>query len=326
MTQQPARLIGLFVLGAVALAVLLLLTFGGGRYFGRAQSYVAYFEGSVNGLNVGAFVKLKGVPIGRVSDIRIQYDTARNRVLTPVIMQIDLGKIVDVGDRQSRPATLDELIQRGLRARLALHSLVTGQIYVEVNFHPERPIRLLGGGELGMPEIPTIPSGREELEDSLQDTLAELRQLPIKEIADTTLRSLHHLEGLLSAPETRASLARLDRTLEALERLIVHLDAKVTRLTEDLQGTLGDSRVLLRNLNGRLIPVLTGTEQTLAVLRETLLRAQGTLAALEGYGEPDSQLNAALREVSEAARSVRALADYLERHPDALLYGNQDRR
>jgi paraquat-inducible protein B len=320
-----ARLIGLFVLGGLALAAALVLIFGGGRYFTSAQKYVAYFHGSVNGLNVGAPVKLKGVGIGRVTDILVQYDMQNNRVLTPVIVQVDLRKLTDIRENHQPPhsPTLPELIERGLRARLSMQSLVTSQLYVDVNFYPGRPVQLVGIPELGLPEIPTIPSGREEIENTIQDTLAEVRDLPIKETFDATLHSVRRLEQLLSKPEIETGIVNLNRTLEDLQHLIRHMDGKVDTLSRDLDDTVKDSRVLVRSLHERMLPLLDTAEKTLAALADTVTQAKTTLSAVEGFGSSDSELNAALRDFSKAARSVRALADYLERNPEALIYGRR---
>lgn len=323
--SADTRLIGLFVLGALALAVALLLILGGGRYFTSAKKYVAYFQGSVNGLNVGAPVKLKGVSIGRVTDILVQYDMEHNRVLTPVIVQIDLRKIMDVREdhRAPHPPTLPELIDRGLRARLSLQSLVTSQLYVDVNFYPERPVQLVEAKEINLPEIPTIPSGKEEIEDTIQKTLSEVRELPIKETVEAMLHSLRQIEHLLAAPETQASIGNLNRTLEDLQHLIRHVDGRVDTLSRDLDETVRDSRALVKTLNGRMLPLLDAMEKSLGAVTDTFTHAKGTLSAVEDFGQPDSELNTALRDFSKAARSVRTLADYLERNPQALIFGKQ---
>ena len=325
--SKPAdpRLIGLFVLGALALAAALALMFGGGRYFTSAQRYVASFHGSVNGLNVGAPVKLKGVGIGRVTDILVQYDMQHNRVLTPVIVQIDLGKLMDIRENDKPPhsPSLAELVERGLRARLSMQSLVTSQLYVDVNFYPNRPAQWVGAPELGLPEIPTIPSGREELENTIQDTLAEVRELPIKETVEATLHSVQRLEHLLAKPELEAGIVNLNRTLEDLQRLIRHMDGKVDTLSRDLDATVKSSRVLVSSLHERLPPLLDSADKTLSAAAAAAIQAKSTLSAVEGFGAADSELNTALRDFSKAARSVRALADYLERNPEALIYGRR---
>lgn len=327
--SKPAntRLIGFFVLGAMALAVALVLTFGGGQYFNSAQRYVAYFPGSVTGLNVGALVKLKGVNIGRVTDILVQYDAAQNRVLTPVVMQVDFRKVLNIGEgHQPSSLELPELIERGLRARLSMQSLVTSQLYVDVNFLPDKPVQLVGAGELGLPEIPTISSSKEELENTVQSIAAQVKDLPLKETVEATRNSLRRVEHLLSKPETDAAITNLNRTLEELQKLIRHLDGKVDAVTGNLNNTVEDSHTLMKNLNERVVPLLATTEKTMAAIGATAVQARGSLAAVESFGGPDSELNAALRELANAARSVRHLAEALERNPEALISGKREGR
>lgn len=328
--SKPAntRLIGLFVLGALALAVALVLIFGGGQYFNSAQRYVAYFPGSVTGLNVGALVKLKGVNIGRVTDVLVQYDPAQNRVLTPVVMQVDFRKVMDIGEdrRAARPLELSALIQRGLRARLSMQSLVTSQLYVDVNFLPDKPVQLVGAEELGLPEIPTIASSKDEMENTVQNLAGQVRELPLKDTVEATRNSLRRVEQLLSKPETDAAIVNLNRTLEELQKLIQHLDGKVDVVTGNLNSTVQDSHALVKNLNERVVPLLATTEKTMAAIGATAVQARGSLATVENFGGPDSELNTALRELASAARSVRHLAETLERNPEALISGRREGR
>ena len=250
--SKPAntRLIGLFVMGAIALVVGLTLMFGGHSLFSNQKRYVAYFEGSVNGLNIGAAVKLKGVSIGRVTDIMVQYDMDLNRVFTPVITEIDLEKVMETFDSQPKRhqhPTLQELIDRGLRARLSVQSLVTNQLYVDINFLPDSTEHLVGDRSLGLPELPTIASSKDEIEKTLQQVAAEVRQIPIKETADA---------ALLAKPETDATIENLNRTLLNLHQIIKHLDQKVDGLTADLGGAARQGQTLIKHLDERLPPLL----------------------------------------------------------------------
>jgi paraquat-inducible protein B len=339
--------IGLFVLGALAIAVVLALLFGSGRYFTTTPNYVSYFQGSVHGLNVGAPVKLKGVLIGRVTDIRVLYDRDHDRVLTPVIAQVDLGKIAEIGGGRegARPMNLSELIARGLRARLNQNNLVSGQLYMDLSFLPDKPVVLVGGQDIDLPEIPTVASGRDQLESTLEKAMADFRELPLKDTVEATLHTVQRLESLLAAPETRASIVNLNQTLVDLQGLIRHVDAKVDRLAGSLTGTAEESHKLVQGLNQRVGPLLETTQRTLGTADRTLhaaadafdraqgtlvtidatvARARGTLETLESFAEPDSELNNALNELSDAARAIRAMAEALERHPDAVLYGRRE--
>lgn len=324
-TPADTRLIGLFVIGALALAVTLTLVFSGG-YLSNEHKYVAYFEGSVNGLNVGAMVKLKGVTIGRVSDVLVQYDMEENRVLTPVVTEIDLDKVMKTfgssSSRHQHPG-LQELIDRGLRARLSLQSLVTSQLYVDINFLPDRPGHFAGGKYLDLPEIPTVASSKDEIEKTLQQLATDVRDMPIKQTVEATLKTIQHVEHLLAKPETDATINNLNQTLADLSHLIRHLDTKVDSLSGDLDGTARQGQTLMKTLNARLPGLLNAAEQSLSAVTTSFNSAKGTLSAVESLAEPDAALNTALHDISDAARGVRTLAETLDRHPDMLLYGRK---
>lgn len=315
-----ARLIGLFVLGGLLLGSILVLMFGSGQYFSKVQRYVAYFDGSVNGLVTGAPVKLRGVAIGRVNDVLVQYDTEHNRVLTPVIAEIDLEKVMETYGRDSgRPhehPTLSELIDRGLRARLSLQSLVTNQLYVDIDFQPDHPGHLLGEKLLGLPEIPTIPSSKDEIEQTVQHVAREVKDLPLKETVNATLGAIRRVDQLLAKPETNASIVNLNQALLDMQQLMQRLDTTVTTLTTSVDGAVNEGRILVKQLNTQIPPFLNHAT-------EGVKQAKGALSAFEELTEPDSDLTNALRDVSEAARAIRRLADTLERNPDNLLYGRK---
>lgn len=341
---SDTRLIGLFVIGALGLIVLMLMFLGGGRYLSTSQKYVTYFQGSVHGLNPGAPVKLKGVTVGRVVDIQLQYDVEHNRVLTPVITQIDFDKISETRGQGSfsRKLGLTELIEHGLRARLNQNSMLTGQLYVELAFMPkEQPPILMEQGAISYPEIPTTPSSRDQIENLVEKAMTDFKDLPIKETVATTLQTLQTLETLLAAPETRGSITNLNQTLIDLQHLIRHLDGKVEVLTESLQataktinktansieGTAKESEKLVKNLNQQIPPLLSNADQTLNAIAATFNHAKGTLNSVDTLAsEPDSELNTALKEIAEAARSLRLMAETLERHPEAVLYGKKPRQ
>src|SRR5215216_1998215 len=130
-------LIGGFVVGALALLVAGILLFGKGLLFTTKHHFVVYFSDSVNGLNVGAPVKMRGVVVGTVKDVLAQFDAKRNQVLTPVVIEFEAERVMVIGrDKRPKEPDIKTLIAHGLRAQLQLQSLVTGQLYVEVNFFP----------------------------------------------------------------------------------------------------------------------------------------------------------------------------------------------
>src|SRR5262245_56657150 len=124
------KVVGGFVLGAIALLVAALVLFGGAALFQSTRKAVVYFEGSVNGLSVGAPVAFRGVDIGSVTDIVLQVNAQTGTATIPVYIQIDPSKISWAGGQQLTPEARQEVIKRGLRAQLATQSMITGQLIV----------------------------------------------------------------------------------------------------------------------------------------------------------------------------------------------------
>lgn len=311
-------LIGGFVVGAIALLIAAILILSSGYFLTPKNRFIVYFEASVNGLNIGAPVKLKGVQIGRVTDILVQYDAEENKVRTPVIVEVEPDRLRTIGAiQQHEEPEIETMIERGLRAQLQLQSLVTGQLYIEVNFYPDTPIRLVGG-DTPISEIPSIPSSKEEIENTIDEAIAQLRKLPVQDIVQNLQLTLQHLEQILSAPEIRTSLDHLNATLSDLRTMVGHINGQAAPLSADLKATLADTRTLMQNLNNQVIPLASNTT-------ETLTKAQAALASLEKTAGQNSplydEMQNTLTELSSAARSLRLLADYLQRNPETLIYG-----
>jgi paraquat-inducible protein B len=355
---NPA-VIGGFVVGAVALIVIGVLLLGRGRFLTEQRTSVLYFEDSVEGLSVGAPVNFQGVRIGAVRDIHVQYLPRQGEFRVPVFIDIEPGRVKEVGV-EGRPregeAFLKSLIERGLRAQLQLQSLVTGQLFVQLGFHPDTPARLVGGaGEV--PEIPTIPMALAQASATVQRLIERLEQLPLDQLFAHLLRTVQGLDRLVNAPEVFAALRSLAHTLATTQQLIARVDDQMPEILDEVGGTvattrslLTDLRQLVRHVDGHVTPLADGVQETLGTARATLRDGQQFLrhvdgrvarlaSGLEDTSEAaratlvqaqrrlDPQLGEALREVSAAARAVRVLADYLERNPNALLFGRGgDRR
>ena len=299
------RLIGLFVLLGLGLWTVLIIMWGSGSYFSSLPRYVIYFEGSVNGLAPGSVVRLKGVTIGKVLQVKVSYNPESNQLLTPVIAEIDFAKMVESHSKESPSPELKSLIHHGLRARLGVQSLVSNQLFVDLEFLPKTSPHAVSVQDAGLPEIPTVTSTKEELEKTLEHTAQEVRDLPLRETLDMALQVLRDTDHLIAKPETSASIDRLNDSLGELKQLIKHLD-----------GVAQDSNVVVKQLNGQLPPLITSAT-------ETMKQAKASLAAVGDLTQSDSELGQALHDVSEAARAIRRLADTLERHPDAVLYGRK---
>jgi paraquat-inducible protein B len=355
---NPA-VIGGFIVGAVALIVIGLLVFGRGGFLTEQRTSVLYFEDAVEGLSVGAPVTFQGVRIGSVRDIQVQYLPREGEFRVPVFIDLEPGRVkeVGVGDQpREGEAFLTSLIERGLRAQLQLQSLVTGQLFVQLGFHPDTPVRLVGAaGEV--PEIPTIPTALAQASAAAKSLLERLEQLPLDQLFAHLLRTVQGLDHLVNAPEVFAAVRSLAHTLATTQQLLSRVDGQMPEILDEVDGTvatthglLTDLRQLVRHVDGHVTPLADGVQETLGTARATLRDGQQFLRHVDGrvtrladsladtsdtargtlvqaQRRLDQQLGDALQDVSAAARAVRVLADYLERNPNALLFGKGgDRR
>jgi paraquat-inducible protein B len=253
--------------------------------------YILFFEGSVRGLEVGAPVLLRGIRIGRVLDVRLTFEVAAFKFHIPVLVEIEPERIGIVGDREALPQEelLDRLVDKGLRGQLKSGSLITGQLYVDLDFHKSAPparVTNYGGYEV----LPTVPAPLEALTTKVNELLDKLQGLPLEEIASDLRDTVKGAKSIVSSEELTRSLAELETALRQVSETARSLD-----------------------------------EETMPQLDRTLRQAQITLKSAQGVLSADSalytELKSMLRELSAAARSIRSMADYLERHPEALIQG-----
>ncbi len=288
---NPA-VIGGFVVGAVALIVIGVLLLGGGRFLTEQRTYVLYFEDSVEGLSVGAPVTQQGVRIGSVSDIQVQYLPRTGEFRVPVFIDIEPGRVKDVGvgDKpREGEAFIKFLIERGLRAQLHLDSLVTGQLSVQLGFHPGTPVRLVGG-EGKVPEIPTIPTAFDQVSAKVQSLVERIEQLLLDQLFAHVLRTVQGLDQLVNAPELSAVLRSLDHTLTTLQQLLSRVDGQVAGLLDEVGGTATatPSADTCLEADDRITAVIASEAATAVLLlrrgceaRPTIRQPLGTAAGIQ---------------------------------------------
>ncbi len=350
--QANKTAIGMFVVGAVVLAVAAIVLFGSGKFFTDSTLYVSYFKGSVKGLRVGAPVVFRGVKVGEVTQLKIYYKTKDRSFEIPVIFKINAEALHDIGPPvEADQKHLDELIKLGLRAQLDNQSFVTGQLMINLDFYPDSKLRLMGkeGINLGK-DIYEIPTNR-----SFQQKIGKtIEEIPIGELAESLKNSLKGIEGFVTSEELRKSLLYFKQTLKEARDLVSHVDKKIEPLFADVQQTLKDAQAVLRNVdsqvdplagsiirtsdearklvknvNQRVRPIQADLAKTTKSLRTALETAENSLEEVDGMVSENSefryQINIFLREITLMARSLRSFADYLERNPDALIRGKVTR-
>jgi ABC-type transporter Mla subunit MlaD len=220
MSKKASKtLIGMFVLGAVALVVVAIVVLGSGQLFKRTFTAVCFFEGSVGGLNVGSPVVFRGVKIGSVRNIVLTYDPKDFEIKIPVYIEIDtnLFKSTAPPALRVRPGqNLKLLIERGLRARLEMQSIVTGQLQVSLDFYPEKTATYQGY-DSKYPEIPTIPT-------PFQVLAKKIEKIPLDEIFEKLLTTIEATQKTIESMdeaigENSTLVYQLNKTLEEVSSL-----------------------------------------------------------------------------------------------------------
>jgi paraquat-inducible protein B len=283
--------IGAFVIGAIALTVASVIVFGSGKLFATTVPCVFYFTGTVQGLSIGSPVKFRGVQIGEVTEIKMILNQNNMDVDIPVYAVLYPERII-LGKGQKYKSSLQPAIDAGARGQLQMQSLITGQLFIALDFHPDAPpAKLQGDGTVT--EIPTIPTVVEQL--------AEM----IKKIKFDEL------------------LASFTRTADGIEKLVN--DPDIEEGIDNFKDTMKEIELLVRNVNGQVDPLSEELQKTLAAATETAVAMEKTLAnsaAITSDGSPlMHELLQAINELKEAGRSMGALADFLERHPESIIFG-----
>jgi len=303
------KLIGAFVVGAIALLIVGTLGFGGGQYFKPKGKAVIFFEGSLAGLDIGSPVTFRGIKVGTVTDIIIEYDIEKRVLYVPVYLEIDPSRF-EITSGQRNVHNIGELIKRGLRGQLEVQSLVTGQVSIDFDFHPEVPLRLTGL-DPNTPELPSMPSEIEQLKATFTSVLDKIAKLPLDKIA-ANLNT-----ALLSA----------DTTLKQARETVANLDAELKPLIASLQKASDHAGDLFANADAALPQLVAGAEQTFKSASIALDQADRTLRSAQAAVGADSplyyEINSTLRDIRSTSVSIRALADYLQRNPNALLTGKK---
>lgn len=256
---------------------------------GVVETYLLRFSESVRGLSLGAPVSFRGITVGEVRAINVDFDRGSGDL--GVLVEVDLyprlleprSDVPRLAVQPDSREVLDRMIARGLRAQLRNGNIVTGQLYVALDFFPRAP-RDVADWTSAPPRLPTTKGSLEELQATLARVLHRLEKVPMEAIGQ----------------DVRATLAQLTQTLARIETLTARVDGE---LVGELQAALDAAR--------------TGLEE-----------ARGTFADGRAVLKPDSPLQQDVREtlheLARTAQALRALADTLERNPEALLQGKPE--
>ncbi len=220
--QANAKLIGFFVIGAVALLLFTVVLLSSARLFSERQKFVLHFSGSVNGLTVGSPVKFRGVRVGTVTDIVVAINPQDETIDVPVFIQLDSHRVSFANEKhEDVDLFIEQLIDRGLRAQLQMESLVTGQLYIEFDFKPATPVELVADNS-GIPQIPTIPSGA----DALGNAFEALRN------------AMNGVEDFLTSAQVKEVLASVTQAMQSSNNMVIKFNEQVIPVSSQLTSTL----------------------------------------------------------------------------------------
>jgi paraquat-inducible protein B len=268
--------------------------------------FMLYFSESVRGIEPGTPVEMRGLRIGSVLDRTLEYDQTTDTFRVPVHIAIEPDRISYPSGRAGRTqddvvAFARRMVANGLRGRLQTVSYVTGQVVIAFDFFPDAPPGevLLQGEEIVMPTM-----GADSVLSSASGLAEKLQQIPFDEIGRNLNGILGSVNALTGSPELRGAV-------------------------QGLAGVLEQAQGLLRRADEGLAPLLRRLPGIASSLDQAVGRASSAMASIErGYGaqsEINRQVARVLGQASDAARSVRQLADLLDRQPEALIRGRTDR-
>lgn len=271
---------------------------------GPTVTYLVRFDGAVGALKDGAAVELRGFRVGTVTSVRLNYNADTGTLSTPVQLALDpsslgIGTPPDNGDwRPPVNDMLKRLVAQGLRARLAQNPPLVGPSKVSLDFVTGAPDATLTD-ENGTPVIPSTSSSNIDAMTAKADqVIQKIDDLPIKDIGEQVHSIAAHVNAISSSPQIKDSLTHIDRSVAQIDRTLQQVSPQIGPLVAQLRQTANSA------------------DQAVAAANRTL----------GGDATGQNDLPAALRELTDTARSIRALADYLDRHPEALIRGKQEEK
>lgn len=314
-------LVGAFVVGATALLCAAIMLFGSGKLFKETTEFVLFFDKSISGLKQGAPVVFRGVPVGQVTRITITGGVNDLNFQTPVYVALDAERMDtplegDLDDQRYRDY-LNKLVAAGLRAQLSPQSMITGQLMIELDFFS----KAAAGSEIteisfydGVAEIPTIPS-------RIDSFLKTFSSIPIDKIGSNVLDITEQLKSLMNQSNVNQLFTHLDSLVTEVQRVLT----KVDDVVKDLDSLTASYTRLADTATTSVEMTSASVDESLKTFNTSLKALDQTLNSVRGVVGPNTvpvlEFSRALREFSDAARSIRAFVNMLDRNPEALLRG-----
>ena len=318
-------LIGTFVFGAIVIGIGAVIFFGSANLFAKKQLYETYFNQSVNGLAIGSNVKYKGVTVGKVTKVQLKFQGQGEPPIVRALYEINTDNLLNkfgLSISLSDYKLHERAVANGFRAKMDFESLISGQLYIALDFYKDAsPPNLHQETDPSIFEIPPQPSDIEAILANLTKAIGNIGNVDFGSLAN----------------QLQAVLKSADAAIEALhlDRLGVSLDKAANSISDlangdQVKGALTSVRqsfeqltVTLKSLN----PAVSDLKPTIDQAKVALTNLQKSTAELDQLLKSDSsfryQLDSSLSEISAAAAAIQQLADFLQRHPNSLLFGRK---
>ncbi len=327
-SRKGKAIIGLFVLGAIALVCVAVVVLGSGSYSVQKTSFVLYFNSTLRGLTVGSSVYYNGVRVGKVTSLEIS--TASNQVSfnTPVIIELEEPKRIalteknslDFVEHLSNQNTVNKLIENGLRAKLSTLSFITGLLVIDlamidnaepVDLNNLKPYQ-------GIPQLPTISSG-------LDSVISEFSSLPLQHLADNLVEVLDRLNKILNEVESEKLVTKVAASVEGIGNATTEFSSLAKAINGNLEEVFKGIDTSFNELSQTMQSVdrlLAKSNLTLQYINETVQKGS---SILDENSPIIQQLVLTLTSIQGAANGVNSLTQILSRNPEALFFGKGGR-
>ena len=313
--RANATILGAFVLGAVVLLVAGILFFGSGTLLQKRIAIVSFFHGSIAGLQVGAPVTFRGVPVGEVKAIGIRVDPTTRASIIQVDMRLWPDKVAIYGPRTPPDDNLvPTLVGQGLAAQLARQSFVTGLLSVDLDFRASAEASRLGEGG-GITEVPTVPSQYDAL-------TTKLEQVDLEGALRSVQHTLGNLDTVLTTPELKQAIKDLPGAVTSIRHAAQAIDREVTQLARSGRDDIASTTAALRQTLDSVQSLTTDLDrETASTLGRANTAIDATNAALDPNGRTMIQVQRAIDDIAATAARLRNLVDRVDRDPGILIRG-----
>lgn len=318
MSEQPHTVaIGAFIIGALLIATTTVIFVLGSGLGSDRDKVVMVFDGSVKGLTVGAPVALRGVQIGQVTGIELILDSDTVELIMEVEAEISGDNIRRSGSRTDE--LTEELISRGLRAQLNSQSMLTGLLYIQLDFHPDSELAL-ADIESEYLQIPTIPT-------ELERITRQVESLDLGQLASDLQATAAGLNAFTTSEKFQALPESLNTTLQAVTDLGKRLDAQIASSGPQLDRVLETTNTTVGKINAEVPRLSQSARDSLTRLNGAIASFEQTMTEMKHLIDADSpttyQLNQAMRELALAGKALQSLAKSLEEQPESLIRGRK---